>query len=192
MNHLEIRLSGSGGQGLQLSARILASVFMAEGAYVAQSQSYEPTSRGGMSRSDLVVDGHTPDYPLATALDVLLILDECAAGASDALLGPDALVLADADKVRTLPDGNSCRRHVLPLVRTARDLGNIRVANIVALGAMNGLGDLFPAGALEKAVRAGAPARFLDLNLEALAAGHALAGDGQSTAAATGQDHERS
>jgi 2-oxoglutarate ferredoxin oxidoreductase subunit gamma len=186
MNHLEIRLSGSGGQGLQLSARILATACMAEGAYVAQSQSYEPTSRGGMSRSDLVVDGHTPDYPLATALDVLLILDECAAGASDALLGPDALVLADADKVNTLPDEKNCRLHVLPLVRTARDLGNIRVANIVALGAMNGLTGLFPAEALENAVRAGAPARFLELNLEALAAGYALAGNGRDAAASAG------
>ena len=62
-NELQIRLSGSGGQGLQLSARVLAAAFADEGRIVALSQSYEPTSRGGVSRSDLVVGDGLVDYP---------------------------------------------------------------------------------------------------------------------------------
>ncbi len=169
--HREIRLSGSGGQGLQLSARILAQVFINAGAHVAQSQSYEPTSRGGMSRSDLVIDAGTPDYPLAAALDILLILDECAAGASDDILGKGALVLVDSERVKTVPENSAA----LPLIRKARELGNIRVANIIALGAINALAEFCSMEELENAVRGTVPARFLDLNLEALAAGYEMA-----------------
>ena len=69
MEHCEIRFSGSGGQGLILSARTLATALTLDGKKVAQSQSYEPTSRGGLSRSDLVVAQETVDYPLVTKLD---------------------------------------------------------------------------------------------------------------------------
>ncbi len=175
IQHREIRLSGSGGQGLQLSARILAQVFINAGARVAQSQSYEPTSRGGMSRSDLVIDADMPDYPLATSLDILLILDECAAGASEELLGKNALVIVDGERVKQIPPGSTA----LALTRAARELGNLRVANIIALGAMNALSGFCSAGELEKSVRENVPARFLDLNLEALTAGYEMAAEAE-------------
>ena len=75
---LQIRLGGSGGQGLQLCAALLTHALALEGKHVAQSQSYEPTSRGGISRSDIVVGDKTPDYPLVTYLDLLLLLDHLA------------------------------------------------------------------------------------------------------------------
>ena len=64
MDTLEIRFSGSGGQGLILAARILAAALVAQGRNVAQSQSYEPVSRGGLSRSDLVISDGEADFPL--------------------------------------------------------------------------------------------------------------------------------
>ena len=57
-----------------------------ENRRVSFSQSYEPTSRGGVSRSDLVVADTTADYPLVTALDYVIVLDQCAVGISLDLL----------------------------------------------------------------------------------------------------------
>jgi 2-oxoglutarate ferredoxin oxidoreductase subunit gamma len=174
MDELEIRLSGSGGQGLILSARILSEALTLEGRTVAQSQSYEPTSRGGLSRSDLVVSDGVPDYPLVTALDILLILDQCAAEASDGLIKAGATVLADSQRVTAAPRGDFAL-HALPLCQTARDLGSERVANIVALGALVELSAVCGRDSLEQAVRARTPKGYLDLNLEAMAAGGRLA-----------------
>ncbi|HJP26220.1 MAG TPA: 2-oxoacid:acceptor oxidoreductase family protein, partial [Arenicellales bacterium] len=64
MKQIEIRLSGSGGQGLILGGRLLMHTLMLAGYYVAQSQSYEPTSRGGLSRSDLVASESPVEFPL--------------------------------------------------------------------------------------------------------------------------------
>lgn len=170
---IQIRLSGAGGQGLQLSAHILAEALLREGRTLAQSQSYEPTSRGGVSRSDLVVSDAAIDYPLVTALDFLIILDDVAAAASTALLGPDSVVLIDSARVPDAPEGN-WTTHRFPCTDIARSLGNERVANIVALGALAALGGLCPAATLEAVVREETPAKFAGLNLEALAAGGRL------------------
>ena len=173
MDKVEIRFSGSGGQGLILAARILASALVAEGRNVAQSQSYEPVSRGGLSRSDLVVSDGEADFPLSSGLGYLLVLDDAAASASDGVLNPDTVVLVDSELVPNPPKG-LFKTKSLPFTETARTLGNKRVANIVALGALTASGAICDDAALENAVRAMTPPKFTDLNLEALDAGRRL------------------
>jgi 2-oxoglutarate ferredoxin oxidoreductase subunit gamma len=180
---LELRIAGTGGQGLILAAKMLAELLVAGGRPVAQSQTYEPTSRGGYCNADLVVAGAAAgsagevpevDYPLATALDALVLLDQLAVAPSWPLLKPGALVLADTRLCPDLPPGD-CRALHLPLTRTAIELGSERVANIVALGAMAALAGLCEREALLRTVRAETPRNFVDLNLDALAAGWRLA-----------------
>ncbi len=178
----EIRIGGTGGQGLILSAKMLADALVSSGRRVAQSQTYEPTSRGGFCNSDLVVSAGPVDYPLATALDCLVLLDAMALKPSWPLLKSGALVIADTRLCPELPQGDY-RGHRLPLTRTAIELGSERVANIVALGALAELGQLCERKALEQAVRAETPKAYLELNLDALAAGYRLAT--QTSAAAT-------
>jgi 2-oxoglutarate ferredoxin oxidoreductase subunit gamma len=67
------------------------------------------------------------------------------------------------------------------MTRTAIELGSERVANMVALGALAALAGICERKALEQAVRAETPKSFLDLNLDALAAGYRL---GEQTAPA--------
>ena len=171
---IEIRFGGTGGQGLILAGTMLAGAFAAQGRHIAQSQTYEPTSRGGYCNSDLVVADAEVDYPLTTALDQLVLLDRMAVQPSWPLLKPGALVIADTRLCPQLPPGDA-RVHHLPLSRTAIDLGSERVTNIVALGALAALADDCERAAIEAALRANTPRSYLDLNLDALAAGYGLA-----------------
>ncbi len=178
---LEIRIGGTGGQGLILCAKMPAAALCATGRRVAQSQTYEPTSRGGYCNSDLVISDREVDFPLATAVDYLVLLDHLAIKPSWPLLKPGALVIADTRLCPELPEGDY-RAHRLPLSRTAIELGSERVANIVALGALAALSGVCGRKALEQAVRAETPKSFLDLNLDAFAAGYRL---GEQTASTT-------
>lgn len=174
MNHaVELRLSGSGGQGLQFSARVLAEALLQDGRTVAQSQSYEPTSRGGVSRSDLLVSDGDIDYPLVTRLDYLVILDEVAAQFPPALLKPTATILVDETRVQTRLAGPQTVRRS-PFSEIARSLGNERAGNIVALGTLAALAFLGTFPALEAALAAESPPKFRAANSEALAAGWRL------------------
>jgi len=169
----EIRIGGTGGQGLILSAKMLADALAVSGKCVAQSQSYEPTSRGGFCSADLVVADGEVDFPLATALDCLVLLDRLAVKPSWPLLKPGALVIADTRLCPELPAGDY-RRYHLPLSRTALQLGSERVTNIVALGALVALGEICDRNRIEQAVRAETPRGFLDLNMDALKAGYSV------------------
>ncbi len=185
---VEIRIGGTGGQGLILCAKMLADALCATGKRVAQSQTYEPTSRGGYCNSDLVISDREVDFPLATSLDCLVLLDRMAVKPSWGLLKPGALVIADTRLCPELPAGERnvhCRAHRLPLSRSAIELGSERVANIVALGALAALSGVCERKSLEQAVRAETPKSFLDLNLDALAAGYRLAEQTASAAALT-------
>ena len=170
---VEVRIGGTGGQGLILAAKMLADALAACGKHVAQSQSYEPTSRGGFCSADLVVADGEVDFPLATALDCLVLLDCMAVAPSWPLLKSGALVIADTRLCPELPEGDF-RRYHLPLSRTALRLGSERITNIVALGALVALSGICERNLLEQALRAEAPRGFLDLNMDALKAGYSL------------------
>jgi len=174
MQDYEVRFSGSGGQGLQLSAKILAQALNLAGKRVAQSQSYEPTSRGGLSRSDLVVSDGVAGFPLVTSLDYLVVLDQSALAISLDLLKDQSIVIADTRHVPEPPQGAFSVYH-LALSGTALKLGNERVSNIITLGALIGLGDICSYEILEEAVRTGVPPKFLTLNLEAVGEGYRMA-----------------
>ena len=170
---IEIRLCGIGGQGLLVAGAILAEALTLEGLRVAQSQSFEPTSRGGMSRTDMVASDGAIDFPLATVLDCALILDQVAAGPTAGLVKPRGLVLLDRDRVPRAPNGDFAL-HSLALCESAKGLGDARVANLVGLGALTRLAELCTDASLDRAIRSTSPTRFVDLNLEAARAGRSL------------------
>jgi 2-oxoglutarate ferredoxin oxidoreductase subunit gamma len=172
-SRIELRIGGTGGQGLILSAKILADALAAGGKRVAQSQTYEPTSRGGFCNADLVISDAEVDFPLTTALDQLVLLDRLAIKPSWPLFKPGALVIADTRLCPELPVGDY-RRYHLPLSRTALELGSERVTNIVALGALVALSGICDRKRIEQSVRAATPRGFLDLNMDALKAGYSV------------------
>ncbi len=173
MSNIEIRFSGSGGQGLITAARILATALSDQGRHVARSQSYEPVSRGGLSRSDLVISDGEADFPLSTNINYLLILDGAAANESTEMLDDNSSVLVDSELVPEPPKGKFSVTS-LPFTETARQLGNKRVANIVALGALTAKSGICDSEVVETAINRASPERFLRLNLEALEAGRRL------------------
>ena len=174
MDNFEVRFSGSGGQGLILSAKFLSLALVSEGYNVSQSQSYEPVSRGGQSRSDLVVSRGQAAFPLSRGLDYLLILHDAAARSSDAVIGPNTLVFVDSELVPNPPKGDY-KLLSLPFTEMARKLGNKRVANIVALTALVAHSGVCKLETLENIVRTKTPPKFAALNMEAFEAGRELA-----------------
>lgn len=173
MQRREIRLAGSGGQGLILGMHILFRAFGLEGKRAAQSQSYEPTSRGGFCYSDLIVSDEDGGYPLVTGLDMMAGLSQIGVDRSMPLVKKGALVLIDERLVPHPPEGLH-DLHILPMSARAIELGSARITNIVALGALAQLSGLIPPARLREAVRLETPKKFADLNLAAVDAGFAL------------------
>ncbi|MBI5327710.1 MAG: 2-oxoacid:acceptor oxidoreductase family protein [Deltaproteobacteria bacterium] len=168
----EMRFSGSGGQGM-----ILAGIIMAEAASIyggknaAQSQSYGPESRGGASRSEVIISEEEVDYPKATSIDAMLAMTQeaCAKYCKDIKDG--GILLIDSDEVKDVPSGNF-KVCSFPITSIAIDeLGKTIVANIIALGMITELTKIVSHEDIEKAVLSRVPAAFLELNKKALQIG---------------------
>jgi 2-oxoglutarate ferredoxin oxidoreductase subunit gamma len=169
----EIRLAGSGGQGLILAGIILAEAAgVYDGKFVCQTQSYGPEARGGASKAEVVISDAAIDYPKAIKPDVLLALNQKSLEAFSSDLKPGGLLLVDADLVKELPAG---RAVALAFTGIARELGRVMAANIVALGALAQLTGAVSLESLSAAVLARVPKGTEDLNRRALAAGVAAA-----------------
>jgi 2-oxoglutarate ferredoxin oxidoreductase subunit gamma len=170
----EIRLSGSGGQGLILAGMILAeAAAIYEGKNAVQTQSYGPEARGGASKSEVIISNSEILYPKTTRLDYLLALNQesCDKYAHD--LKEDGLLLVDEDAVEHVPPVKFIS---LPLVRTAREkVGRLMTTNIVSLGALVGLSHIVSPSALEKAMLARIPKGTEQMNQKALELGFQLA-----------------
>jgi 2-oxoglutarate ferredoxin oxidoreductase subunit gamma len=170
----EIRLAGSGGQGLILAGVILAEAAgVYEGKEVAQTQSYGPEARGGASKAEVVISDGEIDYPKAVKPDILLCMNQKACDTYIFDVQPGATIIVDATFVADVPVEGAV---ALPFTKIARDgLGREMLANIVALGALTKLTGIVSLDNLEKAVLARVPKGTEELNKKALAAGVAAA-----------------
>jgi 2-oxoglutarate ferredoxin oxidoreductase subunit gamma len=181
----EIRLAGTGGQGMVLAGIILAEAAgRFEGRSVAQTQVYGPESRGGATRSDVIIDVVEIDYPKATAPEALLVMSADGWKRYGASVRRGGTVVYDRDLVTpghagsNQPTAAETRLVGLPLTAVARErVGRAIVANVVGLAALVAMTGVVSRGALEAAARRRAPRGSEELNVRAVAAGWDLVAD---------------
>ncbi len=169
----EIRLAGTGGQGIILAGILLADAAVRDGKYVAQTQSYGPEARGGASRAEVIISDSEIFYPRVIEADMMLCMSQEASDRYSGRLRKDGLLILDSDHVTRAPTTRAVRVPLTTLSQevTGRDLS----ANVVGLGVLAGLTGLVSREALEAAIRARAPQGTTEINLRALAAGYRTA-----------------
>ena len=176
-------ISGVGGQGTILASKVLAEVAMRSGRDVKQSEVHGMSQRGGNVVS-MVRFGDKVHSPLITRgeADILLAFEEMEGLRYAGWLRPGGRALISRQRINPSTVNAGLAKYpseidskilaVCPgaiwvdAFDIAQDLGNVRVANVVLLGALSASLD-FPAEAWDQALRASVPAKALELNLEA-------------------------
>jgi 2-oxoglutarate ferredoxin oxidoreductase subunit gamma len=169
---LEIRLAGSGGQGLVLAGIILAeAAILFDNKNAVNTQSYGPEARGGASKSEVIISDEEIDFPKCEQLDILLCLNQKSLLQYSTDLKKNGVMILDTELCPEPPPGEY-QLHQIAFTKLAREeAGKVFVANIVSLGAIAGLTDCVSRNALERAVLARVPKGTEELNLKALAIG---------------------
>ena len=167
----QLRLSGSGGQGVITAAIILAEAAVMEGKDAVQSQSYGPEARGGASKSEVIIDDGTIFHPHVKHPDVVLAMTQKAADKYHTDLSEDGILVLDSDLVPDVPD---CKNVVqIPITRLAvEELGKALFANIVALGALVRLTGIVDFETIKAAVAHRVPPHTVEQNMQALQIGY--------------------
>jgi 2-oxoglutarate ferredoxin oxidoreductase subunit gamma len=168
----QVRLSGSGGQGVILAGVLLAEAGMHDGLQVVQTQSYGPAARLGAARSEVVLSRHPIAFPEVGLPDAMVCLSRDAYGRYGSQLAEGGVRIVDREAVSDLP-AVPVDVIVLPITATARELepGGAITANVVALGALVALAGLVSAEGVRRALRERVKPEMLDLNERAFEAG---------------------
>jgi 2-oxoglutarate ferredoxin oxidoreductase subunit gamma len=166
----EVRLSGSGGQGIILSGIILAEALgLYGGTFVAQTQSYGPEARGGASRTEVIVSDEEIDYPKAIKLDLLLAMNQKSCDEYYRDLKEDGILIIDSTFVKQVPTSKAIQ---IPFTKIAREKFHREiVANIISLGTITEYMDIISPKDMEAAVLARVPKGTEKLNRDAFKAG---------------------
>ena len=172
----QLRLSGSGGQGVITAAIILAEAAVAEGKEAVQSQSYGPEARGGASKSEVIIDDGPIYHPHVLVPDLVLAMTQKAADKYYSDRNPDGLLVLDDSLVPETPDFPHVVR--IPITRLAvEEVGRPLCANIVALGALVRLTGLVKFETIRQSVAHRVPPHTVEQNMKALQVGWDAAGD---------------
>ncbi len=103
-DRFEIRLSGSGGQGVITAAVVLAeAVAIYEQMHVCQTQSYGPEARGGKSKAEVVISSNPIDYPKVIKMDIFLAMNQASCDAYFYDFKPNGLLIVDSTLVDQVP-----------------------------------------------------------------------------------------
>jgi len=169
----EIRIAGYGGQGVVTIGKILGTAFSVYGGWNSvNTQSYGPESRGGACRSELVVADGDINYPYVRKADVLVALSQEALDTYVADIRDHAVLLIDPRAVTRLPGTGAFRLVRVPTVEIARQTGDIKCQNTVALGALYALiADMIDEDALLQAIEGNVLPATLGLNRAAFEQG---------------------
>lgn len=168
MDRYDVRLGGSGGQGLILAGKILAeAATIYDGHNAVQTQSYGPEARGGSSKAEVVIKDGEIDYPKAMDLDLLLALTQESCTKFNKDLKDDGILIIDSEMVTEPPEG-SFRIFAAPITSiAAKKVGKIVVTNIVALGILTKLSGIVTEDSMRKAILARVPKGTEEINMKA-------------------------
>ena len=151
---LNISLVGVGGQGTLLASEILCNVALRAGKDVKKSEVHGMAQRGGSVVGQVRIGDavHSPLIALGET-DILVSFEKLEALRFAHFLAPDGLALVNDQEIRpvTVSSGQADwptdidgklesafpRLGLIPALSIARQLGNVRVVNVVMIGALS-------------------------------------------------------
>lgn len=169
-------ISGSGGQGSALMAKMVCLGAIKENLKVVMTQTYGIEQRGGDSTAYVIVSDEPIGSPIVeNDADIAVALspstyDNCFCG-----VVPGGRLFTNSSMVDTPKDAAEFKQMFLPVSDMAVQLGTVRCANMVMLGAVLAETGLLKLETIEEVLRETLGAKkpkLVDLNIDALHAGY--------------------
>jgi len=169
---VEIRFSGTGGQGLVLASIILAEALMIDGFNIITVESHGIEARGGASSAD-----KKEIFDLSVTLpDILVAISQQAYDRYDKKVKKDTLVILEDSsliKSESIPDSENVQ--AFPFTRLVREeLGTTLPTNICFLGALVGISKIVSMDSIKKSILNRVPKSSGSINLKAFELGFSL------------------
>ena len=165
----EVRLIGTGGQGIVTVSIILANAAVSEGNNVVQSQNYGPEVRGGHSTAYVIASDNSILYPKIDSPNVMLVMSNTHYEKYLPEISDDGMLIMNGDAGdRALPDNV----YFVPITDIAHDKVQRPItANIVSLGVLVGITGMVSEKTALEAMKKAVPAKAVAINEKAFMLG---------------------
>lgn len=174
----EVVFSGFGGQGVMFVGQLLSYAAMDAGKEVTWIPSYGPEMRGGTAHCFVVISENPIGAPVVTHPQNAVVFNKPSFIKYEELVATGGLLVVNASLVSEEATREDITVLRVPATETAEELGNVRLTNMVLLGALLETLDLIPKEVLRTSLAAHIPEHrrnLLDLNYAALTRGYEIA-----------------
>ena len=167
-------MAGFGGQGIISLGQLWVYCGMKEGLEVTFFPFYGAEKRGGIARASVIVSDREIASPLVTSPDSCVVMNIDSLDICEAVAKPGGLMLVNSSLVKTPPKRKDLRVIGVPCNELAESIGDVKIANMVMMGALSqatGAVKLDKLEAVLKSFFAETKHRFIPMNMAAIEAG---------------------
>ncbi len=179
----DVFIAGDGGQGILLVGNIIAEAAISEGREVTFLPSYGVEMRGGNANCTVVISDKPVGSPSINSPQVVMAMSMKAFNLYENKVVSGGVLILNTSLV---PEDKVTRKDIklvaLPFNKIGTDLGNVRLANMVALGVYVGKADSVKVKSVEEGMKYALSERnqkFIPMNMDAISEGVRLSENGQ-------------
>ncbi len=170
-----IIIAGFGGQGIMLAGKLAIQAGLARGKNVTYIPSYGAEVRGGTAHCHVIISEDEIASPIIIRPDAVLVMNSPSLVKFSGRVRPGGLLAINSSLVRPKSVRKDLELVKIPANEIAEDLGNLKVANLVLLGAYLKWSRLLSLKDVISTLTTFLPARhrdMLEINRQALRTGH--------------------
>jgi 2-oxoglutarate ferredoxin oxidoreductase subunit gamma len=159
----EIIIAGFGGQGVLSMGQTLGYAAMVEGKNVSWMPSYGPEMRGGTANCITIVSDSTISSPIVSKYDTAIILNQPSMEKFESRVKPGGIIVYESTNIIHASERKDIGIYAIPATDEANKLNNVRVANMVLLGAFLEKKPIVSIEAIIEALKKVLPERYHNL-----------------------------
>ena len=147
MKNLNILFAGFGGQGVLFAGKVVANAALIANKQLSWLPSYGPEMRGGTANCCVVISSEPIICPIVLEPTELIAMNLPSLLKFEPTVVPNGTVFVNSSIIQEKVQRTNLRAIYVPCLEIAQELGNLKVANMVMLGAyIEAMGNLGQAG----------------------------------------------
>jgi 2-oxoglutarate ferredoxin oxidoreductase subunit gamma len=169
-------IAGFGGQGVISLGQLWVYCGMKEGKEVTFFPFYGAEKRGGIARASVIVSDHEIASPLVTSPDSAVVMNMDSLPLCEEVLKQGGTLFVNSSLVKVESKRKDARVIKVPCNELAEEIGDVKIANMVMMGALSKATGAVALDKLEAVLKSFFPEnkhKFIPMNLKAIAAGMA-------------------
>jgi len=175
----QMLFAGFGGQGVLSMGQMIAYGGAIEGREVSWIPSYGPEMRGGTANCSVCVSDRPISSPIVSEPDILVAMNQPSLAKFEKAVRPGGVIFINLSLVTEKASRTDVTIHYIDASKLALEMGNIKIANMIMLGALLTADPVIEKESVIKALKQSWPAskqNLIPLNEAALKKGAELAG----------------